>query len=274
MSRAGDARLLQGLRIVVTRAAEQSRELVKRLQAEGARVLLMPAIAFAEPNNCAPLDAAIFGLANFDWLFFTSANAVRFFAKRCRKLGIDPVTQRGDGKALKVAAVGPATEDAARRYGIAVDFTASEFRGEALASELGVDITGRRVLLPRSNRATGDLPAALRSSSAAVTEVIAYRTIDIPLESVSSEAVDAVVSGSADVICFFSPSAFHSINARIGREVLQRLSLAAIGPVTAATIRAAGLEVAVESREPTTKVLVAALSERFAVKDSRGVRTI
>lgn len=270
---AGDAPALAGLRIVVTRAAKQSRELIARLQAAGAKVLLLPAIEFADPENCAPLDTAIFALGSFDWLLFTSANAVRFFAQRFRALQIDFELLGSGGNRVRVAAVGPATAEAAAAEGFAVNFVATEFRGAALARELSSQINGKRVLLPRSDRAADELPAALRAAGAEVTDVIAYRTVDVPLENVSPEAFDAVRSGNADVICFFSPSAFRSIESRVGLEALRRASLAAIGPVTAAVIRAAGFEVAIESREATTKTFVDALSERFAAKVSRGVRT-
>jgi uroporphyrinogen-III synthase len=270
---AGDAQPLAGLRVVITRAAKQSRELIARLKGAGAAVLFLPAIEFAEPENRAPLDAAIFALGSFDWLLFTSANAVRFFAKRRRELGLDPEALRKSGKSVRVAAVGPATAEEARIDGIAVTVVAAEFRGDALARELSAQINGKRVLLPRSDRAADELPEALRAAGAEVTDVIAYRTVDVSLETVSPEALEAVRSGNADVICFFSPSAFRSIEARVGRVALRRASLAAIGPVTAAAICEAGLEVAIESREATTKSFVDALSERFAAKVSRGVRT-
>jgi uroporphyrinogen-III synthase len=269
---AGDAQPLAGLRIVVTRAEEQSRELVSLLRAAGATVLPLPAIEFAEPEDCAPLDAAIRSLASFDWLLFTSANAARFFAARCRSLGIDPAKPSDSRISFRVGVVGPATSEAATAEGFAINFTAAEFRGETLARELSPHVNGKRVLLPRSNRASNELPAALRASGAQVTDVIAYRTVDVPIESVSPEAFEAVHSGNAGVICFFSPSAFHSVESRVGREILRRTPLAAIGPVTAAAIRAAGFEVAVESSEATTKSFVAALSERFAANVSRGVR--
>ena len=77
---------LQGKRVVVTRAIEQSRDLVARLESMGATVLLFPAVSFSEPSDTAELDRAIHSLGAFDWILFTSANAAHFFARRCRKL--------------------------------------------------------------------------------------------------------------------------------------------------------------------------------------------
>src|SRR5690242_12922410 len=104
-----EANPLAGVRVVITRAADQSRELSAQLAALGANVILLPAITFAEPKDSAPLDAAIRELASFDWLLFTSANAARFLAARCCALGVQPSSVQSAAKPVFVAAVGPAT---------------------------------------------------------------------------------------------------------------------------------------------------------------------
>src|SRR5262249_24362678 len=143
---------LRGKRIVVTRAAGQAGEFVQELERLGAEVLALPTVTFADPLDLAGLYGAIGRLERVDWILFTSQNAVRFFAKRCRLLGKMPQV---DGKIsteaqLLIAAVGPATAEAARKEGLRVDYVASEYRGEALTEELAPQITGKRVLLPRS----------------------------------------------------------------------------------------------------------------------------
>src|ERR1700687_4641890 len=139
-------RPLDGKCIVITRAVEQSRELKERLEMLGARVLLLPAVSFSNPTDTIELDRAIGSLETYDWLLFTSANAARFFAGRCRKLGRKP---EGSTR-LRCAAVGPATASAATAEGFTIDYVAQEFLGEALARELGGSLAGKRVLLPRS----------------------------------------------------------------------------------------------------------------------------
>ena len=143
------ARPLEGKRIVVTRAVEQSRDLMARLVNMGAIVLLFPAVSFSEPSDTAGLDRAIRSLAEYDWILFTSANAVRFFAARCRKLGVEP-SQEGN---YLCAAVGPATASAVAAEGFSVDHVAQEFLGSALARELSASLAGKKILLPRSERA-------------------------------------------------------------------------------------------------------------------------
>ena len=132
-------RPLDGKRIVITRAVEQARELKDRLEKLGARVLLLPAVSFSEPADTTALDRAIGSLESYDWVLFTSANAVRFFASRCRKLA----EMWGPSERLRCAAVGPATASAAAAEGFTIDYVAKEFLGAALARELGASLAGK-----------------------------------------------------------------------------------------------------------------------------------
>ncbi|MGH9679449.1 MAG: uroporphyrinogen-III synthase, partial [Candidatus Acidiferrales bacterium] len=203
-------RPLEGKRIVITRALEQAHALKERLEVLGATVLLLPAVSFLEPADTAELDRAIRSLGTFDWILFTSANAVRFFSSRCRKLDVVP----GDIRTLRLAAVGPATATAVAAEGFSIDFVAQEFQGPALAREMGEELSGKRALLPRSDRAGRDLPKALREAGAEVTEVTAYRTGGI------GPAVPGVLEGvreaRVDVVSFFSPSAVENLRTALG----------------------------------------------------------
>jgi uroporphyrinogen-III synthase len=266
-----DGKPLAGLRVAVTRAPEQSRELVARLTELGATVISLPAIAFEEPLDSKPLDAAIRELSTFDWLLFTSSNAVRFFARRCRALGFEIADLARSEKPVFVAAVGPATSEAAASEGFVVGHMAEEFRSAELASELNDQLRGRHVLLPRSDLASAELPGALRAAGAEVTEVIAYR--NVPSSSVAPEALELVRRGHVNVIAFFSASAFHHLAERVGPAALERATIAAVGPVTAAAIRETGLTVEIEARQATSASFVAALAEYFAAHVSKGVRT-
>ncbi len=268
---AESAKPLAGRRIVVTRAAEQSRALTARLAELGATVIALPTITFADPLDTGPLDAAIAAVPTFHWLLFTSANAAHFFARRCRARGVEPRTVHSGPRPIFVAAVGPATSEAAAAEGFIVGHMAEEFQGVELAHELSGEVIGKKVLLPRSDQASDDLPVALREEGAFVTDVIAYRTVSC--DAASPEAVSAVRRGAADVVSFFSSSAFHSLAERVGIHALGRVSLAAIGPVTAAAIREAGLPVAIEAPQATSESFVAALVDYFSVRCVPGTRT-
>lgn len=164
MAEISAAKPLARRRIMVTRAMEQSRALTARLEELGAKVIALPTIAFEEPRDVGPLDDAIAVLPTFHWLLFTSANAAHFFARRCRSLGVDPKTIQSSAQPLFVAAVGPATSEAAAAEGFMVGHMAEEFQGVELARELSAEVSGKKVLLPRSDQANDDLPAALRAA--------------------------------------------------------------------------------------------------------------
>jgi uroporphyrinogen-III synthase len=254
---------LTGKRVVITRAAPQSSELVERLTKRGAIPISLPLVSFAAPQDYAPLDVALLEFQKFDWVLFTSANAVRSVVTRRSALrgDVDP-----SGKLPHVAVVGPATREEAEKAGFSVEYVARTHLGVALAEELGERLRAQSVFLPRSDRANPDLPAALRRLGAKVTEVVAYRTVR-PSDT-EQERVDRVVRAGADAVLFFSPTAVHNFTELAGREqvgVLQNtLALVAIGPVTAGALRESGVQRIVMAADTTASAVVAALEQHFA----------
>ena len=261
---------LAGKRIVVTRALEQSKLLCRELEARGAEIRMLPLVRFASPEDHVPLDAALRDFAQFDWLFLTSQNAVLALANRCRALKVPfPWTYAS----IQTAAVGRATAAAAKQAGLRVDHVAKTQMGVALAEELRGRLVGRRILLPRSDHARPDLPQALRHHGASVTEIVAYRTLR-PAEA-DKELIRETVQGDADAILFFSPSAVHHLAESIGTErflALQtHVTCAAIGPLTAAALREAGVEHLVVSHEASVSGILEALAEHWSQGARAGV---
>jgi uroporphyrinogen-III synthase len=255
---------------VVTRAREQSQELLERLESAGAQTISLPLVRFLDPQDTADLDRCIRSLREFDWLIFTSANAVTFFLRRCRALGAGSAGKGGAQSVAdwprNIAAVGSATRDSLEREGVRATIVPGEFSGAELAKKLSPVIFGTSVLLPRSDRATEELPSMLRKAGANVTEVIAYITAGPEL--VDASLVEAICGGKADAVTFFSPSAFREFQNLAGEGAPagwnSRVALAAVGPVTAQAIRTAGWPLAIEAAEATTASLVAALERYFA----------
>jgi uroporphyrinogen-III synthase len=258
---AADDRPLAGLRVVVTRAREQAGELIEKLSALGAEVIPFPLLEFAPAEDCAPLDAAIRSLSEFDWLLFTSQNAVRYFVERMHACGLEETVAAMSRP--QIAAVGPMTADAVRRAGFTVERVAGKGHGAGLAEDLRGELSGKRVLLPRSDRGRPDLPAALHDAGAEVVAVVAYRTVAPSGASGEAGNLERLLCGEFDVISFASPSAFHSLEEQTSASALQALServaFAAIGPVTAAALRGAGMRVALEAADLTAAGLVEAI---------------
>jgi len=256
------ASALAGKRVVVTRAAAQCAALCRELVARGATPLVLPLVAFAAPENTAPLDAALRELAEFDWILLTSQNAVQALAARCETLDISLAAAAGS---LRIAAVGPATAAAAEKAGLKVAHVAATHHGVALAEELGGQVRGCRIFLPRSDRANPALPEALARLGARVTEVVAYRTLAAsPAE---EEARRQMERGEAEAVLCFSPSAVQHLADLLGAERMRALQkqmvFAAIGPVTAAALRKAGVEHVVVAPDASVPGILAALAAHW-----------
>ena len=258
---------LRGKRIVVTRAVEQSSELVRVLEEKGAVPILLPMIAFGVTDNIAELDRAIRDIGAFDWVFVTSQNVLRALQERCRALRLD---LRATMAQARVAAVGPATAEALKTAGIGVAHVATKHQGVSLALELAADVKGKRVLLPRSDRANHELVDQLIRLGAAVTEVVAYKTI-APDDAILA-TIRATLQDGADAVLFFSPSAVHHLQDTLGNEKVLEISrqviFAAIGPVTEKALRAANITRVLLAEDTTVTSIVKALETHFSAPPS------
>lgn len=254
---------LAGKIVVITRAAAQSNELCGELSARGAKVKLLPLISFAPPERFDEMDAALASLETFDWVLFTSANAVQALERRAEQLGRD---LNGAARLPKAAAVGPTTSDAAEAAGFSVEFVAADHSGAGLARELGSELRGKNIFLPRSDRANPDLPTALQKCGATVTEVVAYR--NLPPGGTDREKVNESVKDGVDGVLFYSPSAVQNFLELLGRERLGTLQgravMVAIGHATAAALSSAGVQRVARATDTTTKAVVEALEGHLA----------
>jgi uroporphyrinogen III methyltransferase/synthase len=254
---------LAGKIVVVTRAAEQSGEICEELKSRGAAVKLLPLISFAPPENFEEMDAVLRAIGSFDWVLFTSANAAQALERRGEQIagGLN-----GLAKLPHAAAVGAATSAAAEAAGFSVEYVAAEHSGAGLAKELGKELKGQKVLLPRSDKANPELPEALRKCGALVTEVVAYR--NLPPSTMDRQKVNESLNGVVDGILFYSPSAVHNFFELAGRERLEKLQgrvvMVAIGHATAAALTGGGIQRIARAADATTKAIVEALEGHLA----------
>ena len=262
-----DARPLSGRRVLVTRPRGQAAELVARLAAFGAEAVEAPMIRIVPPDDPAPLMAAAAGAAGFDWIVFSSANAVEAFMTAL-------LDGQRDVRALagpRLCATGTGTADRLALYGIRVDLVPDEFRAEAVATAIigGAAVEGARVLLPRGDIGRDVIATALRNAGVDVTEVVAYRTV--PTGQPGDDDPDVygmLLEGRIDVVTFTSASAVRSFVDTYGAEeapdVLSRTAVATIGPVTAEAAAARGIRVTIQPSVFTIPALVDAIAERYA----------
>ncbi len=240
-----DARPLFGKRIVVTRAADQAGAFSGLLGARGATVLECPTIRLQPPESWSELDAEIDNLGSFDWTIFTSANAVNFFFGRLAAKGCD---SRAFGR-CKVCAVGPKTAALLAAKGITADMIPADYKAEGVVAEFHrMEMNGQRVLFPRADKARELIPLALTAMGATVNAPVTYRNT-LP-DALPKNVLQSLEEQRLDCITFTSSSTAENLAAMLGENRMLRLlhgvTIAAIGPVTAATCRDLGLKVHIE----------------------------
>jgi uroporphyrinogen III methyltransferase/synthase len=231
-------RPLAGLRIVLTRPREQAADFEARILALGGQPEIAPAIAIARPEDLRALDAALDDIGRFDWIVFTSANAVRALAGRARERGI-PAARLASPK---IGAVGTATAGVLAEELRAPDAIARTATAKSLGSELPVS-PGTQVLVPHGNLADGALAGVLRVRGAVPHEILAYRTV--PGEGVARIAA-GVRAGEIDALLFASGSAVRFVAGALQRDAAgagepTRAAIFCIGPSTARAAVTAGL---------------------------------
>lgn len=255
-----DNKPLFGKTVIVTRARAQASILTKKLEAQGAKVIEVPAIKIVPAKDYAPLDNAIKNLAQYKWLVFTSTNGVDYFFERL-------LQAKKDARALaniKLAAIGSATADALAARGLVADLIPSAYKAEELAEALAEEIkAGDKILLARAKIAREVLPESLRKIGAQVDVVTAYETV---ADCENKEDLITTLANTADtVVTFTSSSTVTNLLEILGdkKSLLQNAALAAIGPITAATMQNNGLTPTITADKYTIDGLMDSIQKYF-----------
>jgi len=242
--------------ILVTRPAAQAGELMALLDERGIDAVPVPMVAI-EPTLDGALEGVLNGLGEGDWLVVTSANGAEAVLHHFADGGMRQLSR------VRLAAVGPATADVLRRAGLTVDHVPARYLTAEIASGLG-DVTGRHVALARADAATEDLAEALRARGAIVTESVAYRIVIGP--AASRDPLRAALHGALDGISFTSSSTVRGLMglaSPIDRGRARSRPAFCIGPVTAATARGHGFDVAAVADDHTAPGLADAIARHF-----------
>ncbi|MGH2425162.1 MAG: uroporphyrinogen-III synthase [bacterium] len=246
-----------GWRVIVTRPVEHAERLAAELQTLGIEPVAVPAISFEPPATYEPLDDAIHHLDRYQWVMFTSRTGVRVFFERVAAQG------RWIPTHLRWATVGPGTADVLRAHHVEHVWMPSRLLSATLGDELPAQ-RGERVLRIRA-QAASPLPAKLlRSRGIDVDEVVAYHTVEAPPESVP--LLREAFAGGTDAVVFTSASTVRGFWRLLqDADLVDRLpdlTIVAIGPVTAAAIRAVGWPVHLEANEHSIDGIAALFRRR------------
>lgn len=255
-----EKRPLFGKRILVTRTRDQASELVMLLEENGANCLEGSTIALVEPDSWTATDTALANIESYNWLLFTSINAIKFFFKRLHTQGMDARDLNG----IQIGVVGTATAEALLTYGIKADLLPEEFTGEGLAEALLLKgVKGHKILIPRALKAREILPEKLQEGGALVTVAPVYQNVrpdDYEL------VRNALIEKQIDMVTFTSSSTVRNFLEMLAikddeefEQLLGDVKIAVIGPITAKTALNSKLEIDVQPETYTIAALVDAI---------------
>ena len=241
--------------ILITRPRAQADDFAEKLRSAGFEPIFFPVIEIQPIENNVALERALEKLNCYEWVVFTSVNAVDVVFDEYSVFFLE------ENIRVKFAAIGPKTAEALRKYSIEPDFIPEEYIAEAILPALG-DLQGKWVLLPRAEIARKALPEAIANVGGIAHEITVYKTLPAQVD---KDGLSALKSG-VDVITFTSASTVENFVAIARQHNLDPLNLpnnplfACIGPITEQAAREAGIQNLVDANEYTTDGLLEAIT--------------
>src|SRR5574341_161398 len=244
------------MRILITRPRAQADEFAGKLRSAGFEPIFFPVIEIRPIEDNSALDRALEKLNCYEWVVFTSVNAVDVV------LSLTPASlPLGESRGVRVAAIGPKTAEALHARGVTPDFVPEEYVAEAILPGLG-DVHGKWVLLLRAEIARKALPEAIANAGGIAHEITVYKTLPAQPD---PEGLAALKSG-VDVVTLTSPSIVQNFVSIAKQNGLDPLHLpnnpvfACIGPITEQAASEEGLVNLVVAKEYTTEGLMEVIS--------------
>ena len=247
-------KILENKTILITRESYTDTGFSELLKEQGADIIHLPTIKIIPAADYSVFDKQIEEFNKFDYLIFSSSNAVKFFAERIADIKADC---RYDN--LKVIAVGTSTSRACKEFNIPVDILPDEFSAKGVFDKLKEsDLIDKNILIPASVIGRHELKEKLEEYGANVFMTFVYDNIIPPLEEIN-ENLEGVRNRKPDLFVFTSPSTFNNfvelLKIENVGEYFEGTDIAAIGSVTAAAISEKGLKVSIIPDEFTMNSL-------------------
>ena len=261
-----ESRALYGWRVLVPRTKDQAGAMSDRLRVHGAVPEEVPTIAVEPPRSPAQMERAVKGLVDgrYQWVVFTSANAVRAVWEKFAEFGLDARAFSG----VRIACVGEATASVMRGFGVQPELVPAEQTEQSSEGLLDIfpphdDVLDPvdRVLLPRADIATETLAEGLQARGWEIDDVTAYRTVRAAPPPATTR--EAIKTGGFDAVCFTSSSTVRNLVGIAGKPHARTI-VACIGPKTAETAVEFGLRVDVRPDVAEVPALVEALAAHAA----------
>lgn len=246
---------LAGQTVLVTRAVDQSADLVRRIEAVGGRAVVQPVIEIRRAADLAALDESIGRLEQFGLLVFTSRNGVRFFKDRMDMI------KASLPQDLEIAAIGSSTAELARELWRVEPAVPASSHSPSLADFLIGQFRDRKLLLVRGDRGSDVLDQRLGEQQIEFESVVAYRSIDVT--EADSAVVEMFEGGQIDWVTATSSAIGKSAVRLFGDWLAEAdgkpAKLVSISPTTTTAIESVGGKVAAEATEYNLDGLLAAM---------------
>ncbi len=239
-------------RVLITRSAERSVELMNALQDAGITAIAEPVTFTTRIADAAMLP----DLSRVNWIAFTSANAVAAFSEILEASG------RALPANVRFAAVGIATAQQVRNRLHASEIVCGSATGADLAQailEVCVDEKRITVLWPCAQASQPGFADNLSAAGADVIEWPVYATEAVPPWTLQGRLERP---SSFDAVVFAAPSAVKSL--RDAWPEPWTFAAIAIGPTTADALRQTGMAESLISRSPRAADIVAKVLEALS----------
>jgi uroporphyrinogen III methyltransferase/synthase len=245
---------LKGKTIAITRPRSQAEEAAKIIEKRGGKPYLIPAIELKGPSDLKPIKKFIDELQKkeVDYVIFMSVNGVRYLLSAAESLGKSDETVTGLKSTMTIT-VGPRTAQELKAHQIQVNLVPSKYTSEGIMQSLQqLEVSGKAIRIPRTSSATPILKEKLLEMGALVQEVYVYESA-LPadrkikekfFQDLTAEKISAIIFGSTSCV----RNLFQMLSDQISPEKLRdlmnsKLTVVAIGPVTAGALVEMGVKV-------------------------------
>lgn len=235
----------------------QGKGIVKQLEEQGFEPIALPLISIKPSHDVPDIQQVLAGLNSYQWLFFTSKNAVIVFFSFLKENKLPP--------SLQIAVVGEKTKQAVESYGYYVSFVPSVFDGDTFAREI-VDVIQEeeKVLFPKGNLAREEITTSLQKHGIYVKDLIVYET-SLPTDQ-QANLVSLLKAQKIHIIVFASSSAVENFVRLLAgtewRQWIQSVQIACIGPITSQKAIDVGMKPSIVPSTYTFQALVDELGKQ------------
>ncbi len=265
---------LKGKTVAMTRAKHQAKETAALIEQMGGKPYLIPTLEFQMSSDLSQVKELIKELqeGKVDYTIFMSANALKYLFEAAESLGLKNTLKEGLEKTT-VVAVGPKTANALEKCQISVKILPEKYSSEGILQALQkIGVTGKTIAIPRVKGASQDLKIKLEELGGKVKEIYVYEQqtsknacrVNKFIEDLDAGKIDAIVFGSSQSVRNIFQILTDAISAEKLREMLKCLTIVAIGPVTAKTLKEMGLKVDVTPKRYTFQEALKALASYWS----------